>query len=109
VDDPARINPQGGGELPRLNFWPYDHHHVAIANIADISCIAHRAGLPEASFDESLREMGDWDLFLRLTREAPPLALPAIACFYTTDAPNRLSYGPTYEADQVTVRTKNRR
>jgi hypothetical protein len=74
-----------------------------------MGCIAHRAGLPEARFDESLREMGDWDLFLRLTRRAPPLALPAIACFYTTDAPNRLSHGPTFAADVAAVRAKNRR
>jgi hypothetical protein len=39
----------------------------------------------------------------------PPLALPAIACFYTTDAPNRLSNGPTFEADRAAVRIKNRR
>jgi hypothetical protein len=53
--------------------------------------------------------MGDWDLFLRLTRETPPLALPAIACLYTTDALNRLSYGPTFQADLEAVRKKNRR
>jgi len=80
-----------------------------VNNIADIGCIAHRAGLPEARFDESLREMGDWDLFLRLTRDAPPLALPAIACYYTTDAPNRLSSGPTFQADLAAVRSKNKR
>ena len=78
-------------------------------NIADIGCIAHRAGIAEARFDESLREMGDWDLLLRLTRDAPPLALPAVACYYTTDAPDRLSHGPTYEADLAKVREKNRR
>lgn len=109
VDDPARINPATSGELPRLYFFPYDHHAVAVDNIADMGCIAHRAGLAEAYFDETLREMGDWDLFLRLTREHPPLALPVIACFYTTDAPGRLSYGPTHEADLATVRRKNRR
>src|SRR6266480_804013 len=109
VDDTARINQRGRGDLPRLYFYAYDHHAVAEANIADIGCIAHRAGLAEARFDESLREMGDWDLFLRLTREMQPLALPAIACFYTTDAPNRLSNGPTFEADLAAVRTKNRR
>ena len=49
------------------------------------------------------------DLFLRLTRTAPPLALPAVACFYTTDAPNRLSHGPTFAADVAAVRAKNRR
>jgi hypothetical protein len=74
-----------------------------------MGCIAHRAKLAEARFDETLREMGDWDLFLRLTRDAPPMALPAIACFYTTDAPNRLSHGPTYESDRATVRRKNKR
>lgn len=109
VDDTARIDRRGHGDLPRLYFFPYDHHAVAEANIADIGCIAHRAGLAEARFDESLREMGDWDLFLRLTRGRPPLAMPAIACFYTTDAPNRLSNGPTNEADLAAVRTKNRR
>ena len=89
--------------------YRYDYHAVAEANIADIGCIAHRADLAEARFDESLREFGDWDLFLRLTREMQPLSLPAIACYYTTDAPNRLSHGPTYEADLMAVRLKNRR
>jgi glycosyltransferase involved in cell wall biosynthesis len=109
VDDIARIDRRGSGELPRLYFWRYDHQSVARDNIADISCIAHRSKLPEARFDESLREMGDWDLFLRLTRDASPLALPAVACFYTTDAPNRLSNGPTFESDQAAVRSKNKR
>lgn len=109
VDDTARIDGRGSGDLPRLYFWPYDHHAVARDNIADMGCIAHRAGLAEAHFDESLREMGDWDLLLRLTRDAPPLALPAVACFYSTDAPNRLSHGPTFEADSLAVRTKNKR
>ncbi len=109
VDDTARIDRKGQGDLPYLYFYPYDHHAITVYNIADIGCIAHRAGLAEAHFDESLREMGDWDLFLRLTRDAPPLGLPAIACFYSTDAPNRLSHGPTYEADHTAVQTKNRR
>jgi glycosyltransferase involved in cell wall biosynthesis len=109
VDDAGRIFRKKSGDLPRLFFLPYDHYQVARRSIADIGAIAHRAGLPEARFDESLREMGDWDLFLRLTRTAPPLALPAIACFYTTDAPHRLSHGPTFAADVAAVRAKNRR
>ncbi len=109
VDDSMRLSQRGRGGLPRLYFWPYDHQAVAVDNIADIGCIAHRSKLPEARFDETLREMGDWDLFLRLTRDAPPLALPAVACFYTTDAPNRLSNGPTFHADQAAVRSKNKR
>jgi len=109
VDDPARINPAHSGDFPRLFFHPYQHQAVARDNVADISCIAHRAGLPEARFDESLIEMADWDLLLRLTRSAPPLVLPALACFYTTDAPNRLSHGPQHDENLVTVRTKNQR
>jgi Glycosyl transferase family 2 len=109
VDDTARVLQVDRGDLPRLCFYAYDHKAVAENNIADIGCIAHRAGLAEAHFDESLREMGDWDLFLRLTRDRSPLALPAIACFYTTDAPHRLSNGPTNSADGTTVRAKNRR
>jgi glycosyltransferase involved in cell wall biosynthesis len=109
VDDAGRIFRKKSGDLPRLYLWPYDHQAVARRSIVDIGSIAHRAGLAEARFDESLREMGDWDLFLRLTRTAPPLALPAIGCFYSTDAPNRLSHGPTFAADVAAVRAKNRR
>jgi hypothetical protein len=109
VDDTRRIDRKGRGDLPRLYFRPYDHEALAHSNVADMGCIAHRAGLPEARFDESLRELGDWDLLLRLTRTAAPLELPAIACFYTTDAPNRLSHGPTYATDDAAVRVKNRR
>ncbi len=109
VDDPARILRDGAGEMPRLFFLPYDHKGVAQNNIADIGCIAHRSGLAEACFDESLLEMGDWDLFLRLTREKPPLAVPAIACFYTTDAPRRTTNGATHFVDLESVRRRNRR
>ena len=71
-----------------------------------MGAIAHRHGLAEARFDETLREMGDWDLLIRLTREKAPLVLPAIACFYHTDSPNRLSGGPTAKADALRVRAK---
>jgi hypothetical protein len=33
--------------------------------------------------------------------------LPDIACYYTTDATDRLSGGPTYAADYATVRRKH--
>jgi glycosyltransferase involved in cell wall biosynthesis len=109
VDDKARLAGHGRGQLPQLYFHGYDYRAAARHNVADMGCIAHRAGLPEARFDESLREMGDWDLFLRLTRQSEPFALPAIACFYTTDAPSRLSGGPTFHSDLAAVRAKNRR
>jgi hypothetical protein len=109
VDDPDRIMGAGAGALPRLYFHPYDHRAAARDNVADMGCIAHRAGLPGARFDEGLREMGDWELLLRLTRDKAPLPLPVLACFYTTDAPNRLSNGPTHAADLALVRERHRR
>jgi glycosyltransferase involved in cell wall biosynthesis len=109
VDDKARLAGHGKGQMPQLYFHSYSYRGAAKHNIADMGCIAHRAELPEARFDESLREFGDWDLFLRLTRHSKPLALPAIACFYTTDAPNRLSWGPTFHAEKALVQAKNHR
>jgi hypothetical protein len=109
VDDKARLAKHGSGQLPQLYFHRYQHDAAAKNNVADMSCMAHRAGLPEARFDESLREMGDWDLLLRMTRDRPPLELPAIACFYYTDAPTRLTNGPTFYADLAKVREKNSR
>lgn len=49
VDDTLRIDPAGGGDLPRLYFHPYEHRAVAENNIADIGCIAHRAELTEVA------------------------------------------------------------
>ncbi len=109
VDDTLRILPGGSGEMPRLFMHAYNHTGVVQDNVADMGAIAHRSGLPEGRFDPNLREMGDWDLLLRLTRDNPPLVLPAIALFYTTDAPHRLSGGATFESDLAAVRNKNAR
>lgn len=107
LDDVERVNRRGTGALPRMFLRPYDRQTLLRENLADISAIAHRAGLPGARFDESLVEMGDWDLLCTLTADRDPLTLPAIACFYTTDAPNRLSGGATYDADHEAVRRKH--
>ena len=64
--------------------------------------------VPDARFDEGLREMGDWDLLVRLTRDKAPLMIPVVACFYYTTAPDRLSGGPTYHSDAARVREKAR-
>lgn len=104
VEDILRVNKRSSGFLPRTTFHPWNREALSRDNLADIGAIAHRSGLPEARFDESLREMGDWDLLVRLTAERDPLVLPAIACYYTTDAPDRLSGGPTHRADGEKVR-----
>lgn len=106
VDDLLRVNRRDSGRLPSYHLFQFDRGHLASNNLADMGAIAHRHGLAEARFDETLREMGDWDLLIRLTREKAPLVLPAIACFYHTDSPNRLSGGPTAKADALRVRAK---
>jgi glycosyltransferase involved in cell wall biosynthesis len=108
IDNPAR-NGNPDGELPRLYFYRYDKLALTHSNIADMSAIAHRNGLPEARFDETLIGLGDWDLMLRLTRDKPPIALPVIACFYTTDAPDRLTFGPSLATETPIVQARSRR
>jgi uncharacterized coiled-coil DUF342 family protein len=108
IDNPAR-NGNPDGELPRLYFYRYDKLALTHSNIADMSAIAHRNGLPDARFDETLIGLGDWDLMLRLTRDKPPIALPVIACFYTTDAPDRLTFGPSLAAETPIVQARSRR
>jgi hypothetical protein len=106
IDDLRRLDRRDAGALPSYHLSDFDRARLASTNLADMGAIAHRRGLAEARFDETLREMGDWDLLIRITREKAPLVLPAIACFYHTDSPNRLSGGPTSEADGLRVRTR---
>ncbi len=93
--------------LPELLLKPYSREALLKENLADTGAVAHRAGLPEARFDESLVEMDDWDLLLSLTADREPLVVPAISCFYSTAAPDRLSHGPSHDADSAAVRRKH--
>jgi hypothetical protein len=106
VDDPLRVSGEGSGELPRTFLHPWSRETLREHNVADMSAIAHRGGLRGAWFDEELKQMGDWDLLLRLTADRDPLMLPVVACYYTTDAPDRLTNGPTREADDAKVRER---
>ncbi len=108
IDDVLRVGKTGSGHLPRAFLHPFSRDALRDGNVTDIGAIAHRAGLPEARFDEGLREMGDWDLLVRVTAKHDPLVLPVIACYYMTDAPERLSNGPTHEADLATIRDRAR-
>jgi Glycosyl transferase family 2 len=103
IDDVLRLSGAESGALPRIFLHTWSREALRRDNLADMGAIAHRAGLPGAWFDEGLREMGDWDLLLRLTADSEPLVLPAVACYYTTDAPARLTGGPTNAADRATV------
>ncbi len=103
VDDVRRARREDGRATPQAFLNPWSPGVLAVGNVADMGAIAHRAGLPEARFDEELWTMGDWDLLVRLTSDREPLVLPAIACCYTTDAPERLSGGATSDADRRLV------
>jgi glycosyltransferase involved in cell wall biosynthesis len=106
ADDEANVDPRSSVHLPRMYLQPFNRQALRDNNLTDMGAIAHRSGLAEAHFDDGLREMGDWDLLIRLTAEREPLVLPAVACYYLTDAPRRLSRGPTHAADRATVRQR---
>jgi predicted AlkP superfamily phosphohydrolase/phosphomutase len=92
IDDYLRVHdPDTSGGLPWVQFEPYDRARLEASNTSDMGVLAHRAGVPEAHFDEDLVHFGDWDLFLRLTADKDPLELPVIAVAYTTDGRDRLS------------------
>jgi glycosyltransferase involved in cell wall biosynthesis len=108
IDDTLRVDGISSGELPLAMLSPWSRQELLTRNLADIGAVAHRSGLTEARFDERLREMGDWDLLLRLTAARDPLVLPAMACYYTTDAPNRLTNGPTQAGDHALITARAR-
>jgi hypothetical protein len=99
---------EGPPALPIAALTPFDRARLSEENPADISTIAHRAGLAEARFDESLAAMADWDLLARLCSERDPLVLPAIACFYSTARPDRLMSEPGAAAEAAIVRERLR-
>jgi len=97
---------QGDDALPHLNFEPFDRARLEEGNFIDLGVVAHRRGLAEARFDESLNGLGDWDLLLRMTGDRVPLALPVVAMVYFTNAPGRITTsGRQQEADPL-VRAK---
>ncbi len=104
IDDVERLNSVDGGGLPGLIINPFERARLAQENPADISAVAHRAGLSEARFDESLVQAGDWELLARLVSEKDPIVVPAIACYYGTHAERRLSLEPPGEAELAAVR-----
>ena len=108
----ARIVEDTGGIGRRDNLWAglqferFHRRRLEEGNYIDLGSLVHRAGLPEASFDEGLLAYGDWDLLLRLTRIRPPMALPVIACSYSTSAPDRLQNHPAHSTFHDTVRAR---
>jgi hypothetical protein len=106
IDDPARLWGDDTGSRPAIQFEPYRREAIEAGNFVDMSCIAHRRGLAEAVFDERLQRLADWDLLLRLTADAPPFELPALAIGYLTDAPGRRSDHVDDDPEVALVRAK---
>lgn len=77
--------------FPQFHFLPFSHRRLRRANFIDLGVFAHRRDLSGALFDTDYGPCDDWDFILRLTTSNGPLAVPAVACFYSTDAPNRHS------------------
>jgi glycosyltransferase involved in cell wall biosynthesis len=84
------------GEMPSFEWEPFDRRRLEVGNFIDMNVLSHRAGLPEARFDETLESCSDWVLALDLTARHEPLELPAIACVYRAYAPNRLCNSASY-------------
>jgi Glycosyl transferase family 2 len=105
IDDARAVMSGSPGGLPFVQFAAFDRERLAGGNLADMNVIAHRREHPEARFDEQLSQLGDWELFARLTESRDPLELPATACAYGTTASDRLSDRPehlsAHEHDRV--------
>ncbi|MGD0883054.1 MAG: glycosyltransferase [Acidimicrobiales bacterium] len=97
----ARVNEDPGAEhgirsgmLPLLEFARYDRARHEQANFIDRNTIAHLARHDDLRYDEFLGGAIDWEYSLRLFARTPPLALPAVACYYRTLIPGRMSDFP---------------
>jgi hypothetical protein len=90
-EDPGADRNVPSGMLPTLEFARYDAERYKKANYVDRNTIALRSSLQGIRFDESVAGAEDWEHALRLFARAEPLALPAVACYYRTLVPGRMS------------------
>jgi glycosyltransferase involved in cell wall biosynthesis len=106
-EDPGAKDAVPSGMPPTLEFQRYDRRRHERANYVDRNTIAFRAAHRVIRYDDSLPSAVDWDHSLRLFAAAPPLALPAIACYYRTLVPGRISDGPRQSEGVRTVRSRS--
>ena len=82
----------GSSEPPRVRYPSnFDWDTLTEFNYIDLGMLAHRR-MSGPRFDESLPAFLDWDYLVRLTKDNPPILVPAISGYYYTDAPGRISY-----------------
>ena len=106
IEDGAARARVASGALPTLDWQPFDRARLETSNYIDMNVLAHRAGLPGATFDSNRKSSIEWELVLRLTAHRPPLELPVIACLYSNYAPNRLSDRTNYVQENQQVRAR---
>jgi hypothetical protein len=106
IEDGPAVNGVPSGAMPELAWQPFDRARLEFSNYIDMNVIAHRAGLPEARFDPMMTSAVEWDMVLRLTAKRAPLELPAIACLYSSYAPDRLSKRPSYVEETRLLRAR---
>lgn len=65
-------------------FAPFDRARLEEANTIDLNAFGHRRALydSDGGFDPGLTRLVDWDLILRYTARAAPVALPVITGHY---------------------------
>jgi glycosyltransferase involved in cell wall biosynthesis len=91
------------------SFWqlPWSREKLLEENLTDAGAIAHRRGLIEARFDETLPNGEDWDLLLRLTRDREAMALPALSHTYAMAGDDRMSEEPQHRAVLEEIRRRH--
>ena len=92
---------KGSSESPRVRYpGNFDWDTLTEYNYIDLGMLAHRP-MNFLRFDESLPAFLDWDYLVRLTKDYPPILIPAISGYYFTDAPGRISYQRRRELQQT--------
>ncbi|HVJ95908.1 MAG TPA: glycosyltransferase family A protein, partial [Acidimicrobiia bacterium] len=99
VDDDDRHRGLERRSAPFVQFLEWDREAMLQANRVDQNVIAHRPS-PARLTDLTL-QFSDWDLILQLTVDTEPLAIPAIAAHYYSDAPDRLTDVARAQGDEA--------
>jgi glycosyltransferase involved in cell wall biosynthesis len=107
VDDDVTREAAAPHGLPWVRFVPYERAEAMRQNPTDIGSMAHRRKLPDATFDEDLRALEDWDLLLRVGGQHVVRALPAVASIYSTSAADRLTDSPEWDDAWTRMRAKH--
>ncbi len=101
----------GGPDGTRILHLPTDRERLMTGNVIPMTSFVHRRGLYErlGGFDESLKRLVDWDLVLRYTADAEPLAVPVIGGCYRMGDWQRISSEESQALATYRVRRKHGR